>query len=426
MNPFPMLSGRGRNDAPARAWGRAPKGPRFFSSRPTRCALLGLLLAALPAFGADKTRIAVVQLVAQVGVDPAIAVTVTGLLSGEIVSLRKFDVVDRANLDKVMREQALQQSGCSEEACAVKIGNILNVQKLVVGTVSRLGGQTIISVSFVDVERSRIELTETESASKDEEILSRIRALAKKIDAKTRISGRVLSARDDGTYLVNLGSEDGVAIFSSVTVLRYGQAVVDQATGDFLGREVVDLGNAFVVKLDPGGNLSTLKPGQGAQAFKPGDRVVLEGTQTPPPASASYTAPVRVSPPPSKPAPKTAAAGPLRPARAISSAVKPTLLVSGVVLVLGGATGAAISGILMNASWQNYLSVAAGSAQSAYDDPYASYTTAYTLTGVFSGVAGLGAALFIAGLIVKNPSQTAWVVPSFDGRDFRLTLASRF
>ena len=90
-------------------------------------------------FASDKTRIAIQNIEAKSGVDPNAAATVTDLLSSELVSLRRFDVVDRKNMESIMKEQALQQGGCTDQACAVKLGNLLNVQKMVVGSLSKLG-----------------------------------------------------------------------------------------------------------------------------------------------------------------------------------------------------------------------------------------------------------------------------------------------
>ena len=64
--------------------------------RIAKLACLSALLAFSFAPAADKIRIAVMNLVAKAGVDPNTASTITDLLSGELVSLKKFDVVDRA------------------------------------------------------------------------------------------------------------------------------------------------------------------------------------------------------------------------------------------------------------------------------------------------------------------------------------------
>ena len=50
------------------------------------------------------------------------------LFRAELVNKNKFDVLDRANMQSILNEQAFQKSGCTEEACAVELGKMLNVE----------------------------------------------------------------------------------------------------------------------------------------------------------------------------------------------------------------------------------------------------------------------------------------------------------
>ncbi|MCH5177072.1 MAG: SEL1-like repeat protein, partial [Prevotellaceae bacterium] len=62
-----------------------------------------------------------------------------------------YIMVERAQIDKVISEQGFQSSSLTE-AQMVKLGEILNVSKVVVGTVSMLGGEYQVDVRVVDVE----------------------------------------------------------------------------------------------------------------------------------------------------------------------------------------------------------------------------------------------------------------------------------
>ncbi|MDI6640975.1 MAG: CsgG/HfaB family protein, partial [Elusimicrobiota bacterium] len=59
---------------------------------------------------------------------------VSDLLRTELVKIGKFKVLDRANMESILAEQKFQISGCTDQECAVKIGKLLNVQQVVVGT----------------------------------------------------------------------------------------------------------------------------------------------------------------------------------------------------------------------------------------------------------------------------------------------------
>ncbi len=227
-------------------------------------------------YSADKTRVAVVNLSAKTGIAETTAATITDLLSGELVALKKFDMVDRANMDKVLKEQSLQNTGCTEQACAVKLGNILNVQKLVVGTVSKLGDNIIISISFVDVEKSHIDMSEKVTAESENDIVSKVHELALKIDNQVGIVGRIISVYKNGNLMINIGSDEGLKLGGTLALSRPGNAIIDQSTGDLLGKEVIDLGIAKVMSLDSGGTLCTAKPVSDKVALKEGDLVLFK------------------------------------------------------------------------------------------------------------------------------------------------------
>ncbi|MBN8216807.1 MAG: hypothetical protein J0L75_09190 [Spirochaetes bacterium] len=363
---------------------------------------------------ADKTRIAVMSLVAKAGVDPNTAATITDLLSGELVSLKKFDVIDRANLDKVMREQALQQSGCSDQACAVKLGNILNVQKLVVGSVSKLGSKIIITMSFVDVERSRIEMSDNETAANDDELMPRIKSLAAKIDQKIKITGRVVTVKPDGSCLINIGRDDGMVAGTMVTVLRYGSAIIDQSTGDFLGREVAELGQAKVTAVDAGGSLSTIRGQKDAQPFKDGDRITLDVASGSASASASKpvkTAPVR--------APASAASGD-------RNVIKPVLMFGGLGVGVLGGTLTLVNYLQATATYGDYKNLGAGTTAAQFTDKYNLYRNQLSQMTPWIIVGGVGAAVFVTSFFLPTYKKTAMFYPNFDGERFAVQYFSRF
>ena len=65
----------------------------------------------------------------------------------------------------------------------------------------------------------------------EDEMFSAIQALAKKISDKIGLMGRVLKKNDDGTYLINIGTEDNVREGAELDVTRLGEAIIDPETG---------------------------------------------------------------------------------------------------------------------------------------------------------------------------------------------------
>lgn len=68
-----------------------------------------------------------------------------------------YRLVDRKNMNKILSEQAFQLSDCTTESCAVEVGRLLGVEKMVFGSIGRLGEEYVITVQIVDVESGEIE-----------------------------------------------------------------------------------------------------------------------------------------------------------------------------------------------------------------------------------------------------------------------------
>jgi hypothetical protein len=87
------------------------------------------------------------------------AAVVSAFVRQAVIRSDKFIVVEKANMDKVLAEQAFQQTGCTSSECAVKMGKLLNARKMIVGEFSAIGGIRFLTASLVDVESGVIEQT---------------------------------------------------------------------------------------------------------------------------------------------------------------------------------------------------------------------------------------------------------------------------
>jgi len=80
---------------------------------------------------------------------------IADMFRNEIIREGSFNVVEKANMDKILQEQAFQQSGCTTQECAVKLGKVLNVRYLVVGSFGKLLENYVINIRVVDVESAK-------------------------------------------------------------------------------------------------------------------------------------------------------------------------------------------------------------------------------------------------------------------------------
>lgn len=119
------------------------------------------------------------------------------ILRTELINLGSFNIMDRGNMEAILAEQKFQSSGCTEQECAVQIGKLLNVQQIVVGSLSKLMDVYFITVNLVDVETGKIFASYSQEASSSQELKEACRILAQKIQT----GGAVASASERGKPL---------------------------------------------------------------------------------------------------------------------------------------------------------------------------------------------------------------------------------
>jgi len=124
--------------------------------------LFALILLSLSTSSfADRIPIAILNLDAKgVGLKKGVADVVTESVRYEFSKQKDFDLVAREKMDQLAREKAIQLSGCTDISCAVQVGKALNVKKIVVGSVGKLGQKYLVFLRVVDVEKENVECSD--------------------------------------------------------------------------------------------------------------------------------------------------------------------------------------------------------------------------------------------------------------------------
>ena len=117
-----------------------------------------IMPAPLSAEETTKSNVAIMNF-SPVNASAGEAVVITSFIRGAFIRDGRFAVVEKDSMDKILAEQAFQQTGCTNSECAVKLGKLLNVHKMVVGEYSIIEGLRFITASFIDVETGRMERT---------------------------------------------------------------------------------------------------------------------------------------------------------------------------------------------------------------------------------------------------------------------------
>jgi len=122
-----------------------------------------LLFAGPSSAGTAQLTIAVLDFQA-VNTATGDAVVMAGFVRSAIVKSGFFTVVERQTMERVLAEQALQQTGCTDQECIVRLGKVLNAKKVIAGSLSLLAGDRFLSIRMVDVETGRIDQEEASEA----------------------------------------------------------------------------------------------------------------------------------------------------------------------------------------------------------------------------------------------------------------------
>ncbi len=105
-----------------------------------------------------KPTIALMTIKNTSGVDAGEAEIISDRLRGELFNTGMVEVMEREQMQEILKEQGFQASGvCTDEECLVKMGHILGVQKLVTGSIGKLGSKFLINIRSVDVQTARID-----------------------------------------------------------------------------------------------------------------------------------------------------------------------------------------------------------------------------------------------------------------------------
>ncbi len=148
----------------------------------------GLFLCITAVHADAKMRIAVLDFRAE-GVDEQTARNISDLIRTELINTDYYTVIERKQMDMILKEQGFQQTGCTDENCAVQIGKLLSAKKILIGSVMRIGKSIVINGRIVDVEKGVAEFGEKAEAKTQDQILDAVSEFSKKLTMRIQQKG---------------------------------------------------------------------------------------------------------------------------------------------------------------------------------------------------------------------------------------------
>ncbi len=212
--------------------------------------LIIIILSAAGVFAEEKMRIAVIDLKPK-KVSNVVAVGITNIIRSDLVDTGLFTVVERNQMNEIMKEQELQMTGCTDQACAVEVGKLLSARKILIGEITRLGKSYLITVRIVDVEKGVAEFSSREKALSEETLDRAASAIARKLVG--RITGKT-----ESQLLAGLEKRTMSGYYLRSIIPGWGQLYADRNTEGyaFMGLFLVAAGFSGYAVYDYSGKKS--------------------------------------------------------------------------------------------------------------------------------------------------------------------------
>lgn len=228
------------------------------------------------------------------------------MLTTALFKTQHFLVVERDLLDKVLREQGVSTSAAVDPSTAVKVGKILGVQALIVGSVTQLGfhhqrqnvpivtthqtlAEAAVDVRAIDTTTAQLLMADTgrgkaqvsgvsvfeygggTQADRSKMIGDALRQatedIARKLVGRLQQvpwTGRVARVTGGSVYL-NAGSDLGLTAGMQLDVYRPGEEIIDPVTKQLLGREDMRIGQLQVMDVKDRFAIATSSQGAGVR-----------------------------------------------------------------------------------------------------------------------------------------------------------------
>lgn len=131
-----------------------------------------------------KLRVAVLPFEARPGVDEEDAATIADWFRTELVKTEAYIIVEREQMRQILTEHALKLAGVTAEETeyAVEAGKLLDAQKMISGSIGRIGQELSVNISLLDVSSGQIEESFSRKYAGDiEQIQPTLREIALKV-----------------------------------------------------------------------------------------------------------------------------------------------------------------------------------------------------------------------------------------------------
>jgi hypothetical protein len=141
-----------------------------------------------------RTSVAILDLEPK-GVPESEVSALSDRLRTELFMTDAFDVMERGKMQEILKEQGFQQSGaCNSDACAVEVGQLIGVEKMIAGSLGKVGRTYSVNLRMINVRTGRMERSVTKDYEGDiDKLLTQVMKTVAQVMANS-VSGKSAAA----------------------------------------------------------------------------------------------------------------------------------------------------------------------------------------------------------------------------------------
>ncbi|MBI4977613.1 MAG: PEGA domain-containing protein [Spirochaetes bacterium] len=149
----------------------------------------------------NKTRVGIIDFTTKGGVAASDAETIGEIFRSKLVTRDVFDVLERNSMNSILKEQELQNTGCTESSCAVQIGKILNMEYMIYGQIMQAAGSFYLTIKMIHIESSKAIISIDEKYSGVDNVIEDMSSIIKKLTENSKVRKRAENITDGNGML---------------------------------------------------------------------------------------------------------------------------------------------------------------------------------------------------------------------------------
>ncbi len=193
------------------------------------------------------------------------------------VNQGRFNVMERAEMKKILKEQQLEMSGVVDASTAARVGKGAGLDAILIGSVINSGGNVSVDARLIDTETANIITSKDAYTYKTDaqSVKTLAENIAKQISADIPLlKGFVVQVEDSLVY-IDIGTNKGIKKGMKCDVYREGGEIKNPVTGEVLGTKIDMICTIIVKEVQPKMSICVIVKG-GEKSPKSGDKVITK------------------------------------------------------------------------------------------------------------------------------------------------------